>query len=50
MNDEQVEQTSLQYSATAPFGRPDNSDEISNSVTFLALDEIKGIELSVDYG
>jgi NAD(P)-dependent dehydrogenase (short-subunit alcohol dehydrogenase family) len=54
MNDEQVEQTILQYSATAPVGRPSNSEEIANTVsrTFLALDEnsfIKGMELPI-YG
>jgi len=39
MNDEQVEHTSLQYCVTAPLGRPGNSDEIANKVTFLDLDE-----------
>ena len=53
LSDEQIEQMNVQYTTTAPLGRPGTPDEIAKAVEFLASNDssfVTGTELFVDGG
>jgi NAD(P)-dependent dehydrogenase (short-subunit alcohol dehydrogenase family) len=53
LNNDQIEQMKVQYSANAPLGRPGTPDEIAKAVVFLASKDssyVTGTELFVDGG